>query len=279
MDDYNNSDMDLVNNDDSGVRQRRRAFMKPDKYDGKEDFDIYFETFELTADFSGLTTEERITSLAANLRGQARNFYHNLSSQIKCDYDRLVYQLQRRFGSESKNPVVWMTQFEQRKRQPGESAADFADALLLLASKAYPKMDEDARDSLALRHFYKSMPTEVEWRCLERGCTKLRDAEEVADLFESVMARDKKVRQVHFDQPSRDKNNDDSAEERPRSALKPSSRSSSPKGCFCCHDPTHYLMDCPLYKRCRSYEDKWKQRRSPSPSPHRSPQAMAQKEN
>lgn len=247
----------------------RRINLKPDYFDGKEDFDTYLESFEAITQLGGYSETEKALTLAACLRGQARRFYAGLSKREKSVYDELKYQLQQRFGTGAKPSVYYTTQLENRHKKATETVADFADELVLLSSKAYPHLDRYSQNSIALQQFYKSMPPEVKWRCIEQGCKTLRDAEEVAELYETIMEKDKKVRQVRFESPNRSNYEQD----REKTELR---HQSSPAGkfkreCYCCHEDTHLMMDCPVYKRCKELEAKLTIRRSRSPSPSTSP--------
>ena len=166
---------------------RHGPSLSPEHYDGSEDFDIYIEQFECIADLGRWTEKERALALAAYLKGQARRFYISLSEKVKSSYQLLAYQLRQRFSSSSRPSFYWTAKFENRFRLPGEKIADFSDELLLLVRRAYPHLDIYTQHQLALQQWFKSMSPEVKWRCIERNCQTIREAEEVADMYEIIM--------------------------------------------------------------------------------------------
>jgi len=48
-------------------------------------------------------------------------------------------------------------EFENRKKREIESWADFGDELLLLASRAFPSLQEEAREDLALSRYFDQL--------------------------------------------------------------------------------------------------------------------------
>ena len=175
--------------------------MKPDTYDGSEDFDDYEEHFSGIASLNGWDYRLRSLMLSSMLRGSARSFYLTLSVDIRSDYFQLVDQLKGRFGGQAKHPQYWVTQFEGRHRKSGETAAKFADALYLLARRAYPAgMTDFNLQQVALQQFYKSLDQEMKWKCIEKSCTELRQAVEVVEMFETFMGNNpnkKSIREVN----------------------------------------------------------------------------------
>lgn len=295
------------NQEDDSTSRRHYVNLKPDKFDGTDDFETYIESFNLVADLGRWSAREKALTLAACLRGQARRFYMGLTNYEKAHYEDLVFQLKQRFGNASKHNIFWSTQFEQRSRSSGESVAAFADELIILASKAYPYLDQRSQQSLALQQFYKSMPVDIKWRCIERDCRTLREAEEVAETFELIVGKEKKIRQVKFEQPvvteriSSPQHNRMQKEESPvpsrdaslaqtrgfhnnyRQSYSPSREASSTesrssydsrqhrpqhKGCYCCKETGHFFRECPVYQRCREMEEG---SRMASPARNRSP--------
>ena len=175
--------------------------MKPDAYDGSEDFDDYEEHFSGIAILNGWDYRIKSLMLSSMLRGSARSFYLTLPGHIRSDYFQLVDQLKGRFGGMAKHPQFWVSQFNSRNRKTGESAAKFADAIYLLARRAYPAgMTDFNLQQVALQQFYKSLDPEMKWKCIEKGCTELRQAVEVVEMYETFMgnhATKKSIREVN----------------------------------------------------------------------------------
>ncbi|KAK7457994.1 hypothetical protein BaRGS_00039115 [Batillaria attramentaria] len=161
--------------------------LKPEHYDGSDDFESYTDQFECCAHLGGWSEREKALALAASLKGQARRFYVSLGVEAKHDYQLLTFQLEQRFGSGSRHGIYWKTQFENKIRQPGESISAFTDELLLLTTKAYPHLGSYTQQHLAMQQFFKSLDPELRLKCIENNCQTLREAEEIVDVYETVM--------------------------------------------------------------------------------------------
>ena len=48
---------------------------------------------------------------------------------------------------------LYLSKFSTRKRRPGEGWAEYADELRVLADKAFPELEEQARERLALNQY------------------------------------------------------------------------------------------------------------------------------
>lgn len=247
---HNPSGDQSMDHEDFSFKSRRNGpKLKPELYDGGEDFEAYFDQFECIADLGGWTQKERALTLAACLRGQARRFYVSLSVREKSCYQPLAFQLRQRFGTSSRHSLYWSAKFENRFRQAGEKIATFSDELLILARKAHPHLDNATQHHLALQQWYKSMSPEVKWRCMERNCTTIREAEEVADMYETIMRSNERKKGVFMVQ-----------EEEKSTTPRPEGKSASWNKplCYCCQSPSHRLMSCPVYKNCKEREEQWK---------------------
>ena len=165
--------------------QGSKIKMKPESYEGKEDFDSYLERFETCALLSSWSTRERSLVLSAMMKGAARTFFQTLPENVKNDYRLLIASLQGRFGSTSKHTQYWMTKFAERTRKSEEPVAAFADEILLLAQKAYPRdMTQENLNQVALQQLYKSLEPETKWKCIEKKCESIWEAVEVVETYE-----------------------------------------------------------------------------------------------
>jgi hypothetical protein len=158
-----------------------------------------------------------------------------------------------------------MTQFENRYRQPGETLPKFSDELLLLVRKAYPYLDDNTQNHIALQQWYKSFCPEVRWRCQERNCGWIREAEEIADLYEAIMQPKERKRNVNLIQQDQEHKETDFVQpnekwrnvglvQRNEERQKLSNGHTSDRNprfttrCYCCQDTTHILKDCPVFE-------------------------------
>ena len=145
--------------------------------------------------------------------------------------------------------IFWRTQFENKYRLPGESVAAFTDELMILTSKAYPALDTFTQQHLALQQFLKSLEPELKMKVIEHNCQTLRDAEEIVDVYETVMqTKSVKKSGIRFV-----KQEDKVGKEEKKSTFpeaKSQENQNRQKGlCYCCQSNTHFLSACPVYKK------------------------------
>ena len=115
----------------------------PETYNREDVWEQYISHFEDCAELGNWLEKEKVLTLAAKLKGQARMFYTSLPSSDKRSYRQLVARLEHRFGS-ARQQSRWMSKLPIRTRNPGETIAAFGDDLLLMAQKAYSNLDSDA---------------------------------------------------------------------------------------------------------------------------------------
>ena len=187
----------IYSTDESRTMPNLHGFikMKPEIYDGNIEFDDYEERFSSLATLNGWDNKTKSLILSIMLYGPARTFFSTLPDVVRFDYLQLVDRLKRRFGSLSKHPMYWASQLDERSRQIGESVAKFADEIFLLVKKAYPtEMTYNNLQQVALQYFYKSLDPEMKYKCIERGCTELRQAVAIVDLYESIVGENKPLK-------------------------------------------------------------------------------------
>ena len=83
------------------------------------------------------------------MTGRAQTAYKQLSGETRANYDACVQGLRERFKPKTKKEL-YSAEFQARTKQPAESWAAFAEDLKVLASKAFPKLQDDAKELLAL---------------------------------------------------------------------------------------------------------------------------------
>lgn len=75
-----------------------------------------------------------------------------LTEGDKESYDTIVAALKKRFEPECRKEV-YMAEFQRRKKQRTEDWASFGEDLRTLVEKAYPSLQTEAQELLALNHF------------------------------------------------------------------------------------------------------------------------------
>lgn len=165
---------------------RPSVVITPESYTGDDDWEQYISHFEDCAELGNWTEKEKVLTLAAKLKGQARVFYTSLSVVEKRSYRSLVARLEQRFGS-AKQHSRWISRLQSRVRRPGESIAALGDDLLLMAQKAYMSLDANAQEMLALQQFYKAVPLEMRCRIMDRDCASISEAVDVVERYEELL--------------------------------------------------------------------------------------------
>ena len=161
-----------------------RLYVKPESFNGTEDWEEYYSHFTNCAELGRWTEKDKILGLSANLRGPARIYYKGLSFEERSNYDVLIHKLAQRFGS-SRQQNKWLSKFESRKRQSGESIALLGDDLRQMAQKAYRKLDCEAQEALALNQLYKTISLELKSKCIDKECETINEAVEIIERHEA----------------------------------------------------------------------------------------------
>ena len=189
-DDMNRQMMEMNMNDNASfgnsIPYKPKINMKPEPYDGKEDFDSYIQRFETCAFLGRWNDREKSMVLATMLNGSARTFLQTLTERERKHYNVLKSRLETRFGSASKHGQYWVNQFNERMRHTNETISSFADEILLLANKAYPlDMSQRNLNQVALQQIYKSLEPDTRWKCIEKKCETVAEAVEIIETYEA----------------------------------------------------------------------------------------------
>ena len=275
MDDLNNNHYALPAPMRHTPAATPRIKMKPEHYDGKEDFDSYLDRFETCALLSGWTRREQTLVLATLMNGAARTYFQTLPDTIKRNYHQLIANFQGRFGSTSKHTQYWVSKFNERMRKNEEPIATLADEILLLAQKAYPRgMTQDNLHQVALQQLYKSLDPEARWKCIEARTDSMGQAVEIIETYEAfakgtnkkavrlTMAEEKSdsndatetiqglLRRVDFLENKTDKKSfyQDKAGQR-----KSGQPDLSKRQCFLCMGYGHLFKSCPRYDEFQKF--------------------------
>ena len=250
-----------------------KVTIKPDTFTGEDDWEQYISHFDNCAELGGWSDRERVLTLAACLKGQARIFYAGLLQNDKQSYRLLVHKLEQRFGS-ARQHGRWLSRFQSRVRVPGETIASFGDDLRLMAQKAYPALDADAQELLALQQFYKAVTPEMRCRILDKNCISISDAVDVVERYEEILGigcagkraivRAVSDGQEHVQQA---KHTDGKLSEIQSALSRVVERLDrlegngnrgphnyrneyrGPRTCFICDSPKHFSKQCPRYRQ------------------------------
>ena len=82
--------------------------------------------------------------------------YKKFSVTARASFENAVVALAERFEPESRRDL-YLTEFQSRCKRRTESWADFGEDLRVLVDKAYPTLEDDARQQLALQHYLSQL--------------------------------------------------------------------------------------------------------------------------
>ena len=128
-----------------------RPVATPELYSGEGPFDEWIDHFESVAKLNNWKDDDMAQWLAVRLVGRAHAAYKRLPEETKANYKNARAALLRRFEPDSKRNL-YAAEFRARTKLPAEDWATFADNLKILADKAFPDLDEAARERLAVDH-------------------------------------------------------------------------------------------------------------------------------
>lgn len=143
------------NSDQEGTRNFvNRPIIMPDAYNGETGtrWDQWIAHFDSVAQVNGWDRPTRLLWLQVRLTGKAQTAWERLDQSAKLTYDTAIAALRERFEPSSKRDL-YVAEFQTRKRLERESWGDLADSLHSLADRAFPDLEDKAREQLSLNRF------------------------------------------------------------------------------------------------------------------------------
>lgn len=129
-----------------------RPLVLPEMFAGEEDVDQWFEHFEDVAAVNKWEGDALLLWLKVRLTGRARTAFQRLPAASKASYEVAKKALRERFEPSSKKEL-YLAELQCRSKKRSEGWAEFAEDVRLLTDKAYPLLDDNAREQLALTHY------------------------------------------------------------------------------------------------------------------------------
>ena len=163
--------------------------MKPQTYNGDEDWESYLNHFEICAKLGRWSYQDRVLYLAASLRGNAKVYYMTLMPAERASYHTLEVKLGLRFSNTRQQPM-WISRLEARVRRQNESIAELGDDLRHMSQRAYCSLNNEAREMLALNQLYKSVSPDLKYKCISENCTSVTKAVPIIELYEGILGED-----------------------------------------------------------------------------------------
>ena len=131
---------------------KSRPLLMPEPFTGTGSFGDWVDHFESVAAINEWDDAAKLLWMRVRLVGRAQTAYGRLSTMAKESYAALKKALKDTFKLDSRREL-YLSKFSTRKRRPGEGWAEYADELRVLADKAFPELEEQARERLALNQY------------------------------------------------------------------------------------------------------------------------------
>ena len=178
-------------------RAKPRPLITPEPFNGTGSFNDWVDHFEGVAAVNEWDDAAKLLWMRVRLVGRAQTAYGRLPETSKGDYDSLKKALKERFEPDSKKEL-YLSEFSTRKRKTGEGWAEYADELRVLADRAFPDLDEKARERLALNQYLSQLDNpQVAFNVKQKRPDKLVDAVSTTLEMESyLLPRSHKVASV-----------------------------------------------------------------------------------
>ncbi len=137
---------------DASATRKSRPLVMPDSFSGESSWDEWIGHFESVALVNEWDDAAKCLWVQVRLTGKAQTAWRRLSAEAKESYTGLTEALRKRFEPDSKREL-YAAEFQARRRRRDESWGDFADDLRRLSDKAFPDLEEKAREKLALDRY------------------------------------------------------------------------------------------------------------------------------
>ena len=122
--------------------------------------------------------------------------YTQLPHVTQQTYAEVKGALRERFKPDSK-PELYKVQFESRKKQAEENWADFGDNLMVLVNKAFPNLQEEAREQLAISKYLDQLrDPQVSFEVKQRRPRKLSEAVAATIELESYLPQTNRISRI-----------------------------------------------------------------------------------
>ena len=132
-----------------------RPAVLPETFSGEGCFTDWLDHFQSVAVVNGWDDAAKALWLRVRLVGRAQSAFKNLTEE-RADFKQATACLKERFEPESKC-ALYEAEFHVRRKRPTEDWASFGEDVKSLADKAFPDLDEKARDRLAVNHFLSQL--------------------------------------------------------------------------------------------------------------------------
>ena len=159
----------------------------PEPFSGETSWDKWSIHFENVTDVNGWDDEQKLKWLKVRLTGRAQKAFQRLPEASRATFDLAEAALKGRFEPESRK-TRYQAEFQSRRKKTNEGLADFADDLQFLAEKAFPSLQHEARERLAINTYLQQLvQPQVAFSVKQKNPETLDDAVAATLEMESYM--------------------------------------------------------------------------------------------
>ena len=134
-----------------------RPLVLPETFSGEGSWDEWISHFENVADVNAWDGDAaKLKWLKVRLTGRAQRAFQQFTEASQGTYSHAKKALRERFDPDSKREL-YAVELNTRRKRKAEGWADFAEDLRRLTDKAYPDLQEEARERLALNSYLSQL--------------------------------------------------------------------------------------------------------------------------
>ena len=133
-----------------------RPVITPELFSGEQSWEDWIDQFETIATINGWNDEQKLIWLKVRLTGRALLAFKKFPVTARATFKAAVVALAGRFEPDSKRDL-YLAEFQSRCKKRTESWVEFGEDLRILVDKAYPMLEDDARQQLALQRYLSQL--------------------------------------------------------------------------------------------------------------------------
>ena len=134
----------------------RKPVVLPEPFNGETSWDEWSVHFENVAAVNEWNDEQKLQWLKVRLTGRAQKAFQRLPEATQAIFDAAKEALTGRFEPASRK-TRYQAEFQARRKKASEGWADLADDLQSLVDKAYPSLQDEARERLAINAYLQQL--------------------------------------------------------------------------------------------------------------------------
>lgn len=174
--------------EDNSTEKSGTVKMKPQDYDGNDNWEEYLTQFEIFAEINQWNDVTKALYLAGSLKGAARTIFNELKVTERRRFQSLVTALENRFGFVNRAEMYKL----QSKIKSRDESRTWSTNTKNEKKQAYPNADSSLGGVLALDHFIDALPDpDMRYRVRESRPRNITDAEILAVRLETDKLADR----------------------------------------------------------------------------------------